>query len=117
MKSGWEANDETKLAQAIISVLPAGSAVRYCSDDSESMRFAVQAPQLKLRSVVFSRASLRRLLSDSARTVKIEYLQRELAASASRRAEFRYPRLNRVVEAVRRVRRNATVPAAAAAAR
>ena len=115
MKSGWEANDETKLAQAIISVLPAGSVVRFCSDDSESMRFAVQAPQLKLRSIVFSRTSLRRLLADAARSVKVEYLQRDLAASAARRAEFRYPRLNRIVETVRRARRSESLPAVAVA--
>ncbi|HUP50068.1 MAG TPA: hypothetical protein VNA04_14885 [Thermoanaerobaculia bacterium] len=101
MKTQWDANDETKLAQEIVGVLPAGSVVRFCSDDLESIRFAVQAAGLKLRSIVLSRASLRRLLADAARPVKVEYLQRDLLRSARRRAEFRYPRLSHFVEAVR----------------
>src|SRR5688500_7617254 len=100
-----DANDETKLAQEIVAVLPSGSVARFCSDDADSIRFAVQAADLKLRSVVLSRASLRRLLSDAASAVKIEYLQRELLRSAVRRSEFRHPRLNHILEAVRGKRR------------
>ena len=101
MSTRWDANDETKLAQEIVAVLPPDSVARFCSDDAESIRFSVEAADLKLRSVVLSRASLRRLLADATRAVKIEYLQRDLLRSAVRRAEFRYPRLNHILEAVR----------------
>ena len=109
MNSRWDATDETRLAEEIVRVLPAGSVVRSCSDDLETVRFAVQAADLKLRSVVLSRASLRRLLSDAARTVKVEYLQRDLLRSALRRAEFRYPRLSRVMRVAARGRRQRKV--------
>lgn len=113
MNTKWDANDETKLAQEIVAVLPAGSVVRFCSDDADTIRFVVQASALKLRSVVLKRSSLRRLLSDAARSVKVEYLQRDLLRSAVRRAEFRYPRLSHVLEAARgrRQRRASTLAA------
>jgi hypothetical protein len=85
-------NDELTVAEAIISVLPAGSVARVCSDDRESVRFAVRADGMKLRSIVLRRESLQRLQTDAAAAVKIEYLQRDLLRSAGRRAEFRYPR-------------------------
>lgn len=88
--------EETRIAEEIISVLPAGSVARACSDDQGSLRFTVSNASLKLRTVVLSRESLRRLKSDPARAVKIEYLQRDLVRSAIRRAEFRYPRLSRL---------------------
>lgn len=101
MSTKWDATEETKLAQEILAVLPAGSVARFCSDDQDSIRFVVQAADLKLRSVIFRRASLRRLLTDTARTIKIEYLQRDLLRSAVRRAEYRYPRLSHLVDVVR----------------
>jgi hypothetical protein len=110
--------EETRIAQEIVSVLPENSAVRICSDDADTVRFAVSGNGLKLRSVVFSRESLRRLLSDPARQVKIEYLQRDLAAGAARRTEFRYPRLSRFVrKATRPGRLRAAALAVAALAR
>jgi hypothetical protein len=87
-------NHELRVAEEIVSVLPAGSFMRVCSDDRAAIRFAVRSKDLKLRSVVLSRASLRKLINDPAREVKIEYLQRDLASSAKRRGEFRYPRLS-----------------------
>ena len=93
--------NETTLAQQIVAVLPAGSVVRVLCEDPEMIRFAVQSSDLKLRSVVFSRASLRRLQTDPARDIKVEYLQRDLLRSAIRRAEFRYPRLSELVSSVR----------------
>jgi hypothetical protein len=97
--------EETRLAQEIISVLPAGSVARVCSDDHDSVQFTVSNSGLKLRAVVFDRESLRRLQSDPARTVKIEYLQRDLVRSAIRRAEFRYPRISRMFGSASRARR------------
>lgn len=105
MSSKHDATEETKLAQEIVAVLPEGSVARFCSDDAEAIRFVVQAADLKLRAVVFRRASLRSLLTDAARAVKIEYLQRDLLRSAVRRVEYRYPRLNHLVEMVRGQRR------------
>ena len=85
---------ELRVAEEIVSVLPAGSFMRVCSDERDAIRYAVRAKDLKLRLVVFCRASLRRLIDDPAREVKIEYLQRDLAGSARRRGEFRYPRMS-----------------------
>ena len=101
MNTKWDATEETKLAEEILAVLPQGSVARFCSDDQESLRFAVQAAGLKLRSVVFRRSSLRRLLTDAVRAVKIDYLRRDLLRNASRRVEYRYPRLSHLVEIVR----------------
>ena len=96
MKKRCKPAEETRIAQEIVSVLPAGSVARVCSDDEESIEFNVSG-EIKLRSVVFSRESLRRLLSDAARAVKIEYLQRDLLRSALRRSEFRYPRIHHII--------------------
>jgi hypothetical protein len=83
---------ELKMAEEIVSVLPAGSWTRLCSDERDVIRYVVRAPELALRSVILSRASLRRLMADPAGTVKVEYLQRELREAAPRRCEFRFPR-------------------------
>ena len=87
-----KASKELRLAELIVSVLPAGSVMRICSDDRNAIRFAVRAEAMKLREVVLCRASLRRLLEDPAADVKIEYLQRDLGRLAARRTQFRYPR-------------------------
>ena len=97
--------EETRLAEEIMSVLPGGSVARVCSDDHDSVHFAVSHSGLKLRMVVLDRESLRRLQSDPARAVKIEYLQRDLVRSSIRRAEFRYPRISRMFGRASRVRR------------
>ena len=96
MNTSFGNPEESRLAQEIVSVLPAGSVARACSDDRNSVCYSITADGLKLRSVVLSRASLRRLQSDPARAVKIEYLQRDLIRSAMRRAEFHYPRVSRI---------------------
>jgi hypothetical protein len=92
MSTSNKKSDETRLAEEIVSVLPAESIVRVCSDDCDSVRFAIRAGGLRVRSVVLSRASLRRLLADPAGPTKVEYLKRDLLAGAERRSEFRYPR-------------------------
>jgi hypothetical protein len=86
-----KSNDETRIAEEIVSVLPAGVA-RALTSDRETIRYSVRAKGLKLRTIVFLRESLRRLITDPARAIKVEYLQRDLARSAERRGEFRYPR-------------------------
>ncbi len=86
-------NDESRIAEEIVSVLPA-DIVRACSPEKHTLRFSVRADGMKLKSIVLDRASLRRLAEDPARAVKIEYLQRDLLESAARRGEFRYPRLH-----------------------
>jgi hypothetical protein len=89
-------NEEAHIAREIVSVLPAESVVRVASDE-QTLRFVVSNATMRLRSVVLSRSSLSRLAGDPLRSVKIEYLQRDLLRSAMRRAEFRYPRLSRVM--------------------
>jgi hypothetical protein len=86
-----KAIDETKLAEEIVGVV-GQDVVRVCSDDRESLRFAIRSAALKLRSVVLSRASLRRLLLDPLGEVKIAYLKRDLRRAAQQRAEYVYPR-------------------------
>ncbi|HEY8711907.1 MAG TPA: hypothetical protein VIM68_03495 [Thermoanaerobaculia bacterium] len=88
--------EENRLAEEILSVLPASSVARICSDDQESVRFTVNNAFLKLNMVCLDRESLSRLLLDPARAIKIEYLQRELLRCAIRRAEFCYPRVSRI---------------------
>jgi hypothetical protein len=92
--------DEKRVAEEIVGVM--GSAVRVCSDDRDTVRFAVRAEGLALRTIVFTRAALRKLALDPIRAIKVEYLQRDILRSAARRAEYRYPRRNKVAEAVRR---------------
>lgn len=89
MKKG---NDEIRLAEEIVSILPAGVA-RLCSEDRFTIRFSVRGEGLKLKTIVLNRRSLRRLVNDPARPVKVEYLQRDLLDRARSRTEFRYPRL------------------------
>ncbi len=81
--------DEARLAAEIVSVLQP-AAVRACSDDRDVIRYAVRG-ELKLRSVVLDRRSLRRLLSDPSGVVKIDYLKRDLLRAATQRIEYRYP--------------------------
>ncbi|HYH07606.1 MAG TPA: hypothetical protein VEK11_11165 [Thermoanaerobaculia bacterium] len=84
-------SDETTIAEQIVSILPAGVA-RQFSSERDTIRYAVRAEGLKLRTIVLSRKSLRKLAEDPAAAVKIEYLQRDLLATAEQRCEFRYPR-------------------------
>ena len=93
--------DETRIAQQIVSVLPDGAVARLCSDDRDKICYAVADASLKLKTIVFSRESLRRLAIDPAFEIKLDYLRRDLVRSAARRAEFRYPRENRIVTAIR----------------
>ena len=90
---GTRSYDETRLAEEIVSILPPGIA-RQCSPEKNTIRYSLRADGLKLRTIVFNRASLRRLIEDPARTVKVEYLQRDLLESATKRIDFRYPRLH-----------------------
>jgi hypothetical protein len=84
---------ELRIAEEIVSVLPAGSWMRLCTDERDTIRYAVRVTELPLRSVILNRASLQRLIADPAGAVKVEYLQRELREAAAHRAEFRYPRV------------------------
>ena len=83
--------DETKLAEEIVSVLEP-SALRACSPERDVIRYAVRSGAMKLRTIIFNRAALRRLLSDAAGLVKVDYLKRDLLRIADQRSEYRYPR-------------------------
>jgi len=118
MSSKHTTVEENRIAEEILSVLPAGSVARICSDDHDSIRFTVSSVLLKLNTVNLDRESLLRLHSDPARAVKIEYLQRDILHSAVRRAEFRYPRISRLFGKASRVSRlRATTLATAGLAR
>jgi hypothetical protein len=93
MRTQSRLNDESRIAEQIVGVLPAGVA-RACSPDKHSIRYSVRGEGMKLQTIVFNRASLRRLFDDPASAVKIEYLQRDLLKSAGQLREFRYPRLH-----------------------
>ncbi|MDQ6802835.1 MAG: hypothetical protein M3041_18685 [Acidobacteriota bacterium] len=86
--------DETTLADEIVGVLDP-AVVRACSEVRDAIRYAVRGKTLKLRSILLRRDALRRLLTDPARSVKIEYLKRDLLRAAFHRTEFRYPHLTR----------------------
>lgn len=91
MRTTADTYDETTIAEKIVSILPDGVA-RQFSAERETIRYSVRADGLKLRTIVLSRKSLRKLADDPAAAVKIEYLQRDLLATATERREFRYPR-------------------------
>lgn len=92
MRTQTRQYDETRIAEEIVSVLGAGVA-RACSAERDSIRFTVRADEMKLQTIILSRRSLRKLIDDPLRAVKVEYLQRDLLQSAARRAEFKYPRV------------------------
>ena len=87
--------DESRIAEEIVGVLPAGVA-RACSPEKDTIRYTVRANGMKLKTIVLCRASLRRLIDDPAREVKIDYLRRDLLQSATVRKEFSYPRFRTV---------------------
>src|SRR5437762_6857119 len=89
--------DETKLAEEIVGVV-GDEVVRVCSDDRESLRFAVRSVAMKLRSIVLNRASLRRLLLDPQGEVKIAYLKRDLKRAALQRVEYVFPRKSAIAQ-------------------
>jgi hypothetical protein len=83
--------DENKLAAEIVSVLDP-AALRACSPERDVIRYAVRGKSLKLRSIIFDRAALRRLLGESDGAEKIDYLKRDLIRAIMSRVEYRYPR-------------------------
>jgi len=84
--------DETRIAEEIVSVLGEGVA-RACSAERGSIRYAVRGEGMKLRTIVLKRDSLRKLIDDPAREIKLDYLKRDLLKSAETRREFKYPRV------------------------
>ena len=93
MKNMTKTNmDEAKLAAEIVSVLQP-AALRACSQERDVIRYAVRGDSLKLRTIIFDRSALGRLLQTRDGNVKIEYLKRDLLRSACCRLEYRYPRV------------------------
>jgi hypothetical protein len=82
--------DETKIAEEIVSVLDP-AVLRACTPERAVIRYAVRGKSLKLRTIVFDRNALRRLLSGRDAAVKVEYLKRDLLRATTNRIEYRYP--------------------------
>ena len=83
--------DEARLAAEIVSVLDP-AALRACSPERAVIRYAVRDNALKLRTIIFDRSALRRLLQTRDGAVKVEYLKRDLLRATTNRVEYRYPR-------------------------
>lgn len=79
---------EKDLAEEIVSAFT----TRRVRSMPDAIRYLVRASATKLRSIVFDRGSLLRLLRDRDRAVKIEYLKRDLRRCAEHSTEYRYPR-------------------------
>lgn len=86
---GQVAIDERALAEEIVSVLTSGP--RVCLTAEATIRYSVRGSSVRLRSIVFDRVSLRHLLRDRDRAVKVEYLQRDLLRCAADSTDYRYP--------------------------
>ena len=84
------AMDEARLAADIVSVLDP-AALRACPSERDVIRYAVRGNSIKLRTIIFDRDALRRLLESGDGVVKIEYLKRDLLRAATQRIEYRYP--------------------------
>ncbi len=84
-------SSETAIAEEIVSVLKF-AALRFRSPADAAISYTVRDPSMKLRSIVLDRGSLRRLLLDPDRAVKVEYLKRDLLRNAELLTVYRYPR-------------------------
>jgi hypothetical protein len=82
-----------RLAREVLGVIPE-EFLALEADDAEEIRFRVRGSRgsWKIRTIVFGRESLERLDRDPLRSVKVEYLQRELLRVAPRRQIWGYPR-------------------------
>ncbi len=85
------AMDEARLAADIVSVLDP-AALRACPSERDVIRYAVRGKSIKLRTIIFDRDALRRLLQSGDGAVKIDYLKRDLRRALTQRIEYRYPR-------------------------
>jgi hypothetical protein len=88
-----EEGPATRLAKEILAVIPE-EFLALEEDGQEVIRYRVRGSQgsWKIRLVVFGRESLDRLDRDPLRSVKVEYLQRELLRMAPIRRLWGYPR-------------------------
>ena len=108
MKKTISNTEEVRLAAEIVSVLDP-SALRACPAERDVIRYAVRGNRLKLRTIIFDREALRRLLGTREGAVKIDYLKRDLIRAMMSRVEYRYPR-----PSVARTREEESVEARAA---
>ena len=84
-------SNEMAIAEEIVSVLTL-AALRFRMLADAAISYTVRDPSMKLRSIVLDRGSLRRLLLDPDRAVKVEYLKRDLLRCAALFPVYRYPR-------------------------
>ena len=85
-------NEELTVAREVVQFLLGRGTEQTPRVGRDTVTFRVPPREgWRLHSVVFSRDALRKLLSDPARPVKIEYLRRDIARVATQREEYRYP--------------------------
>lgn len=81
---------EWALAKELVEGL--GPETVETGEDRDHILVRIRKRGWRLTKLIFSKASLRRLASDQQRDVKIEYLERDIARLAPRRATYAYPR-------------------------
>ena len=87
---------ELRLAEEIVGVLPAGSVARVVTSERDAICYRIRSASMRLHTVRFKRASLRKLATDANREVKVEYIKRDLLRAAERRVEYHFPHAIRI---------------------
>lgn len=83
---------EIELASLLLRSMGKAADGAILVEDDATVRFRLPTrPGRKLASVVFGKASLRKLLGDPAASVKLEYLERDLQRAMMERRVFRFP--------------------------
>jgi hypothetical protein len=101
MQEGRMNNDpgtaaELRIAEEIVGVLPAGSVARVVTSERDAICYRVRSASMRLHTVRFKRASLRKLAADTDRDVKVDYIKRDLLRAAGARLEYHFPHAVRI---------------------
>jgi hypothetical protein len=83
---------EIELASLLLRSMGKAADGATVMEDDATVQFRLpDRPGRKLASVIFGKASLRKLLSDPAGAVKLDYLKRDLQRAMMERRVFRFP--------------------------
>lgn len=84
---------EYEVADELVRSIEPGVKAVSVQGDGETIRIRLQgAKGWTLDRLVFSREGLRKLDADPDRSIKMEYLRRDILRSGPTRREYRYPR-------------------------